>query len=147
MARKQSIYISTAAEQIIGTITEDTNLSGRINSIIVRYGGILERDCPAMAVNEWMAIVDILNSTWRDTESARADIARSLWAEIADSAPDGIGEKWSIDCEVLAQQVRGMSYAQQCAIIEVANRFWQGHDSQEWQSDRQRLEAMGARIS
>ena len=143
---KKHIYISEAAQKVIGTIDENTNLSGRINSIIVRYGGILEKDCPKLTTGEWLAIVEILNSTWRETESSRLDIARSLWAEIADSGPDGIGEKWEIDVEELAQQVRRMSYAEQCAIIEVVNRFWSGYDSQEWENDRQRLEFFGAKI-
>ena len=113
MASKKSIYLSTPAERVIGVINEGDNLSGRINSIIVHYGEITAKDCPALSEGEWMAICDILNSTWRETESAQQDIARYLWAEIEDSIEDGINDKWRIDAHDLSQRVKSMPYAQQ----------------------------------
>lgn len=37
---ENNIRISEAAQKVFGVIDECTNLSGRINSIIVRYGAI-----------------------------------------------------------------------------------------------------------
>jgi hypothetical protein len=99
-----------------------------------------------MTVGEWMACCDVLNSTIRDTTSDSQDIARFLWAEIEDSAADGIGGKWGIDCRELSARLREMPYSSQCAIVEVANRFWAVQDQQEWESDQQRLEFFGARV-
>lgn len=146
MSSKKSIYLSDKAEAVLG-LTDGGSLSGRINSIIIRYGAIMAKSCPALAENEWMAIVDVLNSTWRDADSADNDIARFLWAEIADSEPDGLWEKWEISLDDLSSKIRAMTYPEQCAIIEVVCRFWQGHDSQEWESNRERMEFFGARIS
>lgn len=146
MGRKSTIYISTAAEGIIGTLDEGDSISGRINSIITRYGEITSRDCPTLTVGEWLAIIDILNGTWREADTPQNDIARYLWAEIEDAIADGINDKWDIDAADLSKRVRAMTYGQQCAIIEVACRFWRGHDSQEWASDADRLKHFGARL-
>lgn len=146
MARKKSIYISTAAEAVIGTV--DDSLSGRINSIIIRYGAITDRDCPSLAVGEWMLICDMLNGTVLSADSRDADPVRFLWADISEAGKiDGLAEKWSVDSEALSGRVRAMPYSQQVAIIEIANRFWQGHDRRVWESDLQMLEHFGAKIS
>lgn len=132
MSCKKSIYISDNAEKIIGEIDDNTNLSGRINSIIVRYGAVMDIDCPALMAKEWMLLCDILNSTWKDTDSAKADISPRLWAEVADSEQDGVGEKWGVNCEEFSQRLRTMGYSSLCAITEVVCRFWQGHHTGEY---------------
>ncbi len=143
MASKKSIYLSDAAEKVIGTV--DDSLSGRINSIIVRYGAIITKDCPELTESEWMMICDILNGTILETDNRDADPARFLWADIAESGKlDGIAEKWDIDTESLSQRVRDMSYSQQCAIIEVVSRFWRGHSNHDNYTEA--LKSYGAKV-
>lgn len=146
MARKITYYMSDQAEAVIGQDKERGYASSRINSICVRYGAICKRDCPELTVAEWMACCDVLNSTVRDAMSEQMDIARSLWMEIEDAGQDGLGEKWGINCREFADRLRNMPYSSQCAAVEVVSRFWLGHDSQQWESDQQRLEHFGARI-
>lgn len=144
MAGKKSIYLSTPAEGVIGTIAEDGNLSGRINSIIVRYGTITQKDCPELTEQEWMMICDILNGTILDTDSRDADPARFLWADIAESGQlDGMAAKWEIDTDDLSQRVRAMSCGQQIAIIEIVQRFWSGSNTGSY---AEILKTIGAKI-
>lgn len=138
MASKKSIYISDAAEKVIG---DNENVSGRINSIIVRYGTIMEKDCPELTESEWMMICDILNGT----DHRDADPARFLWADISESGKlDGMAEKWEIDTEALSQRVRDMEYTQQVAIIEIVHRFWRGNSNAGSYSEI--LKAVGAKV-
>lgn len=138
--------MSDQAEAVIGNDQERGYASSRLNSICVRYGAICKRDCPEMTVAEWMACCDVLNSTVRDAMSEQMDIAKSLWMEIRDSEQDGLGEKWGIDCNEFAAKLDGMPYSSQCAIIEVVSRFWLDCET-EYPSDKERLQAVGAKIT
>lgn len=146
MARQMTYYMAPEAESVIGNYKERGSFNSRANSIIIRYGAICKKDCPEMTVSEWMACCDVLNGTVRDTDSYWNDPARMIHANIEDSEQDGLGEKWGIDCKEFSSRLREMPYSSQCAIVEVVSRFWAGHDSQEWESDQQRLEHFGARI-
>jgi hypothetical protein len=120
MSRRATIYLSDAAEAALGPEAE--NLSGRINSMLIRYEGIRADACPTLTEAEWSAIVDVLNGTWLMAEHTDADPARHLWAEMADS-PE-MAEKWGIDIEELVITLRNQPYAARIAIVEVATRFW-----------------------
>lgn len=144
MGKKATVYLSDNALEAIG---KSENLSGRLNSICSRYGAIIAKDCPALAVNQWMMICDILNGTVLDADNRDADPARFLWADISESGKlDGMAEKWEIDTEALSQQVRELPYSSQCAIIEVAARFWADCET-DYPSDKDRLQAAGAKIT
>jgi len=146
MASKKTIYITDAAEKIIGV--HQDSLSGRIGSIIIRYGAITSQDCPALTVNEWLAICDILNNTYTQGDSYPHDIALYLWAEIANADRlEGLGKTWEIDALALSARVQNMSYDKQCAIIEVASRFCAGYDAPGRESNTEQLKAFGAKIS
>lgn len=122
MASKKTIYLSDPAEAVIGEVER---LSGRINNIIIRYGGIMAAECPALALAEWQMICDMLNATVTDADYRDADPARFLWADIAEAGRlDGLADKWDIDTEALSARVRAMTYSQQCAILEVVAMFW-----------------------
>jgi hypothetical protein len=122
MASKKTIYLSDPAEAVIGEVE---SLSGRINNIVIRYGGIVAAECPVLALAEWQMICDMLNGTVIDADYRDADPARFLWADIAESGRlDGLAEKWGIDTEALSARVRAMPYSQQCAILEVVAKFW-----------------------
>lgn len=122
MSRRATIHLSTPADEVIGEVE---NLSGRINNIIIRYGGIMSGETPTLALAEWQMICDMLNATVIDADYRDADPARFLWADIAESGRlDGLAEKWSIDTEALSAKVRAMTYSQQVAILEVVAKFW-----------------------
>lgn len=122
MSRRATIHLSTPAENVIGEVE---NLSGRLNNIIIRYGGIVSAETPTLALAEWQMICDMLNSTIIDTDHRDTDPARFLWSDIAESGKlDGLAEKWEINTESLSQRVRAMSYAQTVAILEVVAKFW-----------------------
>lgn len=121
MAKRTSVYISATAERIIGEAPD--SLSGRLNTIVARYGGILAEDCPGLAMAEWSALCDVLNGTWLLAESGGGmDPARYIWADLLDA--EGVGEKLAIDARNLAERIRAMRYAEQVAICEIVTRFW-----------------------
>ena len=121
MAKRATIYISDPAEAVLGG--RHDSLSGRINSIIIRYGEMTRRHSPALTRGEWAAIFDTLNGTWLAAEVGEIDPARYLWAEIADNP--GVGEKWGVDQSALVSTLRALSYAESIAVAEAAQRFWQ----------------------
>lgn len=124
MASRKTIYISDAAETVIGQA--DESLSGRINGIVIRYGGIVERDCPALTEAEWSAICDVLNGTCMLTDHTEMDPVRYIWVEISDGDRlNRLGDKWGIDAQDLATRVRDMTFAQQVAIAEITTCYWQ----------------------
>lgn len=145
MANKKTVYISDQAERIIGNDDDRGYLSNRINSIVMRYGAICKRDCPEMTKGEWMACCDVLSSTVRENVSDSQDIARFLWVEIQDAEQDGLGKKWGIECKAFAGRIKKMPYSSQCSIVEVASKFWLGHNGPIEDSDQQ-LELAGARV-
>jgi hypothetical protein len=147
MESTESITLSREALRIIGSGCDFFSASSRVSSMIVRLHEIMSLECPALTVNEWMVICDALISTVLDTENSATDIARNMWAGVADADRlDGLGEKWNIDAQALSERLRDMSYLQQCAIIEVVSRFKQVDTSREWDCDQQMLEHCGARI-
>lgn len=124
MSKRTTIWISDQAEEALGPVkqAEGDSLSGRINSILIRYDQIRVEDCPELTVNEWCAICDANNSSWLQAESAENDPARYAWMNVADS--DELDEKWGVDRLDLARRMKTMTISQQCAVIEVIGRFW-----------------------
>ena len=120
MAKRTSVYLTDEAQAVLGS---PDSLSGRINSILIRYAEICTRHRPALSRSEWCAVFDAINGCWLMAEHGQTDVARYIWAEVSD-AP-GLGEKWGIDQQALVEKLRGMSYAEQVSVVEHATRFWQ----------------------
>lgn len=121
-ARRQGVYFAKEAMEIIGGTGE--SFSGRVNSIIVRFGAMVAAAMPEFTLGEWCAICDANNGTWTMAEHGDIDPARYLWANVHDSGPDGIDAKWGIDHRAFAEQLRTLPYASQVAALEVVTRFW-----------------------
>jgi hypothetical protein len=143
MSSRKSIYLADASEKVIG---HPGSLSGRINSIVIRYGNIVAATCPTLSRGEWLLICDMLNGTVLDTDSRDADPSRYLWADISESGKfDGLAEKWNVDTADLSTRVRAMTPAEQIAILEVVGHFWRNPQLAELNHD-QLLAAAGAKI-
>lgn len=122
MASRKHIYLTDSAETVLGN---PASLSGRLNSIVTRYGRIISAECPALSENEWMLICDMLNGTGLDADHRETDPARYLWADIAEAGKlDGLANKWGVDTDAMSARVRAMRPSEQIAIVEVAARFW-----------------------
>lgn len=138
MGKKISVYLSDGALAELdrtSTIHHDgsveRNTSGRLSSIVERYGEIVRRHVPALTLAEWCAICDANNGCFMD------DIPESvtmLWANVVDSP--GLDEKWGIDAAGdLVTKMRRFSYAESIAVAEVVQRFWsdtRSRDNHEW---------------
>lgn len=147
MARKATIYLHPSTLTILGPRGEDkANLSGRINGIVQRYAGITSDSMPELSLGEWCAICDANNGTGA-FELAGTDIdeARHLWANVADSGPDGLGDKWGVDLEALAKKLRAMPMASKAAVYEVVRAFWSSPDLNRLNNE-DLLRQAGARI-
>lgn len=143
MSRRATIYLSDQAEAALGPMA-DESLSGRVNSLLIRYDGIRHEACPVLSVQEWCAVCDVLNGAFVGAEHTDSDPARYIWAEMAD-APE-MGEKWGIDHGALVARLRGMSFAARCAVVEVATRFWRSTRLNE-ASNAELLAEAGARVA
>lgn len=119
MSKKATVYLT---DQSLGIIGETDSLAGRINAILERYNMICRDAMPALPENEWCAICDA-NNPGQDVTGMPWS-ATILWANVADSGPDGIDEKWGVDHQDLAARMRAMPLPAQVAIHEVVRAFW-----------------------
>lgn len=76
---------------------------------------------PELAENEWLFICDMLNGCSIDERQSMF-----LHVDISESGKhDGLGEKWGVDYENLAERVERMNIPEITAIYDVVYRFWQ----------------------
>lgn len=117
MAERFTLYAGEPVATVLAGY--ESNRSGRINQVCADYHAMIADAAPVLSPSQWCGIVDALNGTLID------DITlRHLWAEIADSAADGLGEKWGVDINALAQTVRCYSLTQLIALREIVRRYW-----------------------
>lgn len=93
-------------------------------SSMVRYRAIIDAAAPALEVDEWALLCDALNGSVLTAGHGDTDPARHLAQSVADSAPDGLGEKWGVDVPALAARLDRLPYPARCAIVETVARFW-----------------------
>ncbi|WP_287995356.1 hypothetical protein [Acidiphilium sp.] len=93
-------------------------------SAMVRYRAMIDEAAPALRESEWALLCDALNGCVLTADHADTDPARHLAQSVADSEPDGLGEKWGVDVAALAARIERMPYAARCAIVETVGRFW-----------------------
>lgn len=117
-----------------------------VMSALNRYAQCWRDAVPAMSRGEWLLICDALNSTCRSSASGH-DIAHSLDAEIAETGPDGLPEKWAVELASLTQRLAALSFCERAAIIEVVDRFWAAVTTGGIQSHDDLLAAAGAMIA
>lgn len=143
--RRLSLHIPQIALDALDA-GPDESLAGRITEVALRHRAILADATPTLTLPQWCAVADALNGYWLLCESAEptADPARHAWAEIADA--EGLGDKWNIDAQHLAQQLRDMPYAGQAAVCQVVRRFWQ-HPELNTLDERELMTLAGARIA
>src|SRR5579859_1805217 len=84
------------------------------------YVTILAADLASVTLTtpEALLICDIRNGTRLEPATARL-----LWAEVADSAPDGMAEKWGADIPALVAKLRSYSPGQCWAIYDAVQRW------------------------
>jgi hypothetical protein len=138
-AKRLTLYLTEKSMQIIGP---SENLSGRVNSVISHYGRITSEACPALTTGQWSFLCDMLNGTFFEDNTGDY-----LWADIAESGKlDGLAEKWELDADAFAEQVRAMTHAERCAMLDVVMRFWKGRDEHSEGMEKM-LEAAGAKLA
>lgn len=124
MSKRTSIYMPDTMKNLLASYGEGNSLSGSIAALMQRYSEITRDACPELSVNEWCAICDANNGCWVWLSAGGHDPYQSLWANVADSEPDGLDEKWHVSCRELAEKLRGMSLAEKAAVWDVAAKFW-----------------------
>lgn len=144
MTKRQSVYMPTKTRAVIDSYGGE-NLSGAIAGLIDRYVAITTDALPELSEAEWSALCDCLNGCGVWLSAGGHDPFPHVWAEVADSAADGLGEKWSIDPARLAEQLRALPLAGRAAVWDVAARFWASPRLNE-ATTRELLIAAGARI-
>jgi hypothetical protein len=95
-----------------------------INTSLDRYFAILSRARRSLAQiisdDEMALILDAINGIVHvDTISVQL-----VYAEIEDSLADGLAEKWSIDGPALVEKLRGLTYAENMALVDAGERWW-----------------------
>lgn len=166
---KRTIYLNTFTAALLD-VANEPNLSARVAQVaaayakacdagqiprdepdalasaLVRYRAILDEAVPALTVGEWSLLCDALNGSQLTAGHANSDLVRHLAHSVADSAADGLGDKWGVDVAALTARIERMPYAARCAIIETVARFWRQSGSKLGPIEQQ-IRAAGARVS
>ncbi len=117
----ERITVYAGEPMALALVGHDDNRSGRLNSICARYLALVARDSPTWTRAQWCAVCDALNGAWMSEE---VGIGFS-WAEIADADRlNGLGEKWGVDAQALAAEIRALPFCAKVALIEIVERFW-----------------------
>jgi len=120
-----SKYSISLPAGIVGEIQDrEGDRSSIITQSLERYFVILtqaRRSLRQKLSNDEMAmILDVLNGTiFLDTRSLTL-----VYAEIDDSLPDGLAEKWHVDGLALVEKLRSLSYTESVALVDAAERWW-----------------------
>ena len=145
MPRKVSIHIPDWADEMLDSYGPDNSRSGTIAGLLGRYRDITDAACPTLSEAEWCCICDANNGCGL-TFLLGSDHFQSLWANVADSEPDGLGEKWGVDLMALALLLRDLPPAGKAAVWDVAAKFWASPRLNELPV-RDLLVSVGAKIS
>lgn len=137
MAEKIAVYIGEPLAAVLQG--HEAHRSARINQVAAGYIELVREATPALAEDEWMAVLDALNGTALQDDTT----LRHAWADVADAT--GLGERWGIDQDALVQRVRGMSRSQLIALREVVSAYWDMQPSE--LAPAQALQQAGARLA
>lgn len=118
MARRTTIYLSDRTEAVL---SGGDSLSGTINRIADRYHEILRRSRVKLTPAELDAVRDALNG-W--LAEPAATIAGGPALEVEDALADGLAERHGIDGRELVATLRGLTYAQELALVDAVEQYW-----------------------
>lgn len=124
MSKRTSIYMPDDLKSTLASYGEGNSLSGSIAALIKRYTEITSDACPELTLGEWCCICDANNGCGVWLSAGGHDPYQSLWANVADSEEDELGEKWKIDLRSLAERLRGLPLVEKAAVWDVAAKFW-----------------------
>lgn len=124
MADKQTIYVAEPIERASALNGGGRNLSHRLNQMADRYAELLaDAGLPPLSDGEWNLIRDAMNGTVNEP----ATMIRQVWQGVEDAIQlDGLDAKWSVDGEALVATLRGLTYAQEVAVVEAVEAWWAG---------------------
>ncbi|WP_019022937.1 hypothetical protein [Thioalkalivibrio sp. ALE23] len=126
---KRSIYCSDPIEKLLSQYDPGDDgepmrsTSGAINTAVDRYLEVVRRSMPAFQLNEWGLIFESLNGVWM--QEGAGMIEGSLKLGISDSISlDRLDQKWEVEGDALLAKLQALTYCQQVAVIDAAERFW-----------------------
>lgn len=120
MSKRTSIYLNPPIE---AALDGADSISGRIGQICDRYAEINRRAriTHRFSEPEINAFRDCCNGTWFEPAQLIDD---AVLANFEDSLIDGIADKWQIDAPATIEKLRGLTYADQVALVEDIETFW-----------------------
>lgn len=102
----------------------ESNRSGTINKSLERYFAVLADARlhlrKILMDSEMAMILDVLNGTGFFDPVA----IQLVYGEIKDSLIDGYAEKWEVDGPALVEKLRGLTYAENAALVDAVERWW-----------------------
>lgn len=123
--RKWTIsFMPEVAEDLERRFDVDGERSMRVNQQLERYFAIME-NCrrhlrSILSEKEIGLVLDALNGTLHDTYSIPL-----AWAGVADAIElDGLDRKWGVDGAALVEKLKGLDYAQACALVDAVEIWW-----------------------
>lgn len=126
---RKTIYLSEPVESVIDRLASKSSASAAIARACDRYLFLVKACRPALAYEEWMAVIDCLNG-YASQENVNQYVY-ALTFNLSDSFNlDAINEKWKIDGQALLDKVQNMTSCEKLSIVDVADQFW----SNDWKN-------------
>lgn len=72
-----------------------------------------------LSEGEALLMCDLANGTLWEPHTAAL-----LWAQVADGAEEGYGDKWGVDAEALAARLRSLEPMESMALVDALERWW-----------------------
>jgi hypothetical protein len=114
------------------------NRSRRVNDLCERYMAMVEDACPALTVDEWRMLLEQLGGVRRDVAGARR-----LWLELSMAPLDDAEEAVIAG---LIPRLKAATLTERLAILEMLDRYWEGHPHPGKGGYGELLKRLGARV-
>lgn len=130
MAQRVSIYLPDPVLPVIGPYSDETgvSLSGRLTTIVLRYGDALRRARPQLKRAEWLLVLDALNGVGLVAHDRPELAVAGVALEVADHIRlNDAGKKWGLspaNARGLVERLRGLSHIELLSVVEAAEQFW-----------------------
>lgn len=122
--RHEIRFSKTVEEQVYADADNYDFYSNRVEFLVSAASAVFNRSCPSLTVNEWCAMVDVLNCPYDDFDTADIEsILSHSWFQISESSYE-CDDKWAISCNSLAKRLLELPFPEQLSAYNIVSKFW-----------------------
>ncbi len=120
---KLSHFSDSALHAIDLSPEASPSLFQRASFLIEAAAAIAAQSCPALTIGEWCTVADAHQGTAHAYGMGVTPVLSCHWDCVLEAAAE-CNDKWSVDCEALANRLVNLPIAEQLAVFELTRKFW-----------------------